>query len=499
MLHIGIDCGTQGTKALLWDAHNKKVLATSYATYDVISERVGQKEQNPELWIAAMGKTVREVLARSQTSPDKIGGIGISGQQHGLVLLDEHDALLRPAKLWCDTEPEQELVAFKARFLAEQGIRLEEALSIHVPVAFTLAKLLWVQAHEPQLFCRVQKILLPHEYINYWLTGRYCSEYGDASGTGLFNTTLRCWSASVAETVHSELYAKLPPLIASHEAAGELSEKAALLLGLTPGITVASGGGDNMMAALGTGNTREAVLTMSLGTSGTLFTHTQQPFSAVSDPDINGFCSSTNGWLPLISTMNVTNAVNAISQLLSVKLDEREALLRQSLPGAGGVYCFPWFTGARFPNIPSATASFHGITTENFKKENLLRCVVEAVTFKLCKGIEHFEKQGLYFNEIRLTGGGAKSDIWCQLVADVSGLPVVRPRVTEAAALGAALQSQWCQARETCDDPQCTLQSLVKETFNDYAEHIFKPDPNVHPQYRALYETFHARMKAFIT
>lgn len=499
MLHIGIDCGTQGTKALLWDARNKKVLATSHASYGLISDRVGQKEQDPTLWFEAMQKTVKDVLVVSQTSPDAVRGIGISGQQHGLILLDKHDVLLRPAKLWCDTEPEQVLKTFKTRFNEAHHISLEDALSIHVPVAFTLAKLLWVKEHEPDLFSRMQKIFLPHEYINYWLTGRYCSEYGDASGTGLFNTLQRCWSRCVAEAVDRELYAKLPPLIGSHEAAGFLSAKAAHFLGLTPGITISSGGGDNMMAALGTGNVTDGVLTMSLGTSGTLFTHTRQPFNTVSDADINGFCSSTNGWLPLVSTMNVTNAVNAVCQLLSIKLEEREDILRQSTAGAGGLYCFPWFNGARFPNIPSAMASFHGITTENFTRENLLRCVVEAVTFKLCKGIKHFEDLGLRFKEIRLTGGGAKSDFWCQMVADIAGLPVFRQRITEAAAFGAALQSQWCQAQQPSQDPQISLQSVVADIFSEDASQVYAPDPIVHSHYRKLYDVFHLRMRSLIS
>lgn len=498
MIYLGIDCGTQGTKAILWDPQKISIISSAYHSYDVISSHHGRKEQDPDLWMNAVQVTVRQAIADSFISPQQIGAIGVSGQQHGLTLLDHNDHVLCPARLWCDTEPATDLQKFLSSFSVHNPKSIHDLTGIHIPVAFTLAKLIWAKNHQPDIFSQIDKILLPHEYINFRLTGNYCAESGDASGTGYFDTKNRCWSKEIIDNIAPHLYEKLPQIISSEMPAGFLLPQAAQLLGLSPGIPVSSGGGDNMMAAIGTGNISPGILTLSLGTSGTLFTCTDSQIENKQRPDINSFCSSTNSWLPLISTMNVTNAVNAFRSILDISLDEFEEVLDNSTPGAGGLYCFPWLNGSRYPDVPEAMGSLHGITTANFNKPNLLRCVVEGATYKICKGIEEFQQQGLKFNQIRVIGGGSKSAIWCQMIADITGLDVMRPPVTEAAALGAALQAQWCHENILLPEQPIGLESILPEFLNMSQGDLFQSDQDVHNDYVIFFNKYHERLEKII-
>lgn len=491
MIYAGIDCGTQGTKVILWDARQKKIIASSYLTYDVISTRPGQKEQDPTLWLAAIKDGMNAVFTQAKISPSAITGLGVSGQQHGLVLLDENHHLLRPAKLWCDTESVEDLSNFLSEFELKHHETVSACTGINIPVAFTIAKLLWVKNHEPDIFSAIHKICLPHEYINLWLTGNHFAESGDASGTGYFDSFNRCWSRDIVDFIDPDLFKKLPFLIQSHEPAGYLTDNAAQVLGLPAGISVSSGGGDNMMSAIGTGNITQGLLTMSLGTSGTLFTHTERQVDSRKQTDINSFCSSSNGWLPLVSTMNVTSAVNSFRHLLDVPIEEFEDYIKQSLPGSAGLYCFPWFNGSRFPDAPHMKASLHGMTSSNFTKPNLLRCVTEGVTYKICKGIDEFRCQGLVFRQIRVIGGAAKSATWCQMIADISGLDVIRPAVTEAAAFGAALQAQWCKENSESPERFIPLSEILPPFLVDSEGDIFTPDRQQQEIYQKLYYKYH--------
>lgn len=493
-MYLGIDCGTQGTKVLLWDAETERVVASSYHTCELISDRPGQKEQHPAAWLDAIKKGVQAVIARAAIAPEQIAAMGVSGQQHGLVLLDEQDVLIRPAKLWCDTETVPELNAFLTRFNAAMGAPVAHFTGIHIPVAFTLAKLLWVKEHEPEAYQRIAKLFLPHEYVNYWLTGHYCAEYGDASGTGWFDTYNRRWCKEVVDAIDPQLMAKLPPLIEAHQPAGYLSAASAALLGLPEGIPVSSGGGDNMMSAIGTGNIAPGILTMSLGTSDTLFTHAAQQTETQHHPDINAFCSSSGGWLPLVSTMNVTNAINAFREVMDIPLAEFENYLNNSEPGAGGLWCYPWLNGARLPNRPDATASVMGITSRNFNKANLLRSVVEGVTFKLCKGIEIFQQCGLHFDQLRVIGGGANSRAWCQLIADISGIEVIRPTVSDAGALGAALQARWCNENLQQPGEMIALHEILPASLRDIGRDAILPCPQQRAIYQPIYARYHQNM-----
>lgn len=458
-MFIGIDCGTQSTKAIVWNSDTKKIIGIGAAKYSVLMHRAGCQEQKVQWWIDALINAVREALVSAKINAKDIKAIGVSGQQHGLVALDHQDQVIRDVKLWCDTEGTHALEKFESK----QLYPLHKELGIHVPVAFTIAKLLWLKQSEPHLFARIRKVLLPHEYINFWFTGNYRAEHGDASGTGYFNTYNRSWSQSVLNQLNFHHDFTLPELIQSHEPAGVIKPAIADLFGFNHHVIISSGGGDNMMAAIGTGNTSENKLTISLGTSGTAYSHTYQQIDTEAFPDINAFCSSTNGYLPLVSTMNVTSATEKFRELFQVDLNTFEQLISAASLGSEGVRILPYLNGARLPNKPQAKASVHGLTMMNMNRENILRALVEGVSYNLVAGIRLFRQNKMRFQSATLVGGGARSSCWRQIIADMTGLEINVPQETEAAALGAALQAQWCHLSESSSS--LSIQQLCDESI----------------------------------
>ncbi|MEZ1314773.1 xylulokinase [Pseudomonas fluorescens] len=445
-LYLGIDCGTQGTKAIILDAASGQVLGEGAAAHTLITAANGRREQDTTQWLEAFKLATRRALLDANVDGQAILGIGVSGQQHGLVLLDDQGHVLRPAKLWCDTESTPQNQRLLAYLGGETGSL--ERLGVVIAPGYTLSKLLWTKEHHPEVFSRIAHILLPHDYLNHWLTGRSCSEYGDASGTGYFNVRTRQWDLQLLRDIDpsGHLEAALPQLIEAHEPVGTLLPAIAQELGLNPWARVSSGGGDNMMGAIGTGNIQPGAITMSLGSSGTVYAYADQP-RVSPDASVATFCSSSGGWLPLICTMNLTNATGAVRELLDLDIAQFNALVAQAPIGAEGVSLLPFFNGERVPALPHATGSLTGLTMTNLTKANLCRAVVEGTTFGLRYGLDLLRNNGLQSRSIRLIGGGSKSPVWRQIVADIMNTPVVCTRHSEAAALGAAIQAAWCTAR----------------------------------------------------
>ncbi|EHY79302.1 xylulokinase [Stutzerimonas stutzeri ATCC 14405 = CCUG 16156] len=446
-MFLGIDCGTQGTKALLFDAASGRVLGQGSAAHTLISGANGRREQDVTQWTTAFATATKAALTEAGVDGREVLGIGVSGQQHGLVTLDRDGRVLRPAKLWCDTESATENQRLLDWLGGEQGSL--QRLGIVIAPGYTVSKLLWMKEQHPALFARIAHILLPHDYLNYWLTGRCVSEYGDASGTGYLDVRTRQWAFDILRYVDpsGRLEAALPELIEPHQPVGRLRPELAGRLGLNSQAIVASGGGDNMMGAIGTDNIRPGAITMSLGTSGTLYAFSGEPRISP-QPSVATFCSSSGGWLPLICTMNLTNANAAIRDLLELDLDAFNALVAQAPIGCEGITMLPFLNGERVPALPQASASLHGLTTENLTRANLCRAVVEGVTFGLRYGLDLLRESGIRSERIQLIGGGAKNPLWRQIVADMMATPVVCTRHSEAAALGGAIQAAWCHARQ---------------------------------------------------
>jgi xylulokinase len=444
MYALGIDSGTQGTKALVVDFKGK-VLGRGYGAHRFIPNlRLGESEQDPAVWVRAMGRALRAAVAQADIKTRDIVCLGISGQQHGFVPLDRSGRPLRPAKLWNDTSTVEETEMILHRLGGQRGCIRK--IGISLAVGYTASKVLWLKKHEPRRYGRLATVLLPHNYLNFWLTGRAVMEYGDASGTGFMDIRRRTWSREAVEAVDPALADKLPALVHPAEPAGRVSPRAAAALGLGR-VLVSSGGGDNMMAAIGTGNVSPGMCTISLGTSGTIFSFAPRPFV---DPrgEIAAFCDSTGGWLPLLCTMNVTNTTEYLKSVLRLSNEGLESIARRAPAGSGDLIFLPFVDGERIPALPLASGVIFGLNRRTFNAAYLARSVIEGTVLNLGYGFGRLKALGLYPTEIRATGGGANSRLWLQVVADAFRVPVVRTTEPEAAAYGAALQSIWTYERE---------------------------------------------------
>ena len=442
---IGIDSGTQSTKTILLDADSGEVIASASEHYDLIEGLpAGHKEQHPADWIAAIRYGIKTVLETSGVDRAAVKGIGVSGQQHGFVALDENDQVIRPAKLWCDTATSTECETIIGSLGGLE--KTIAAVGNGVPAGFTASKILWLKNHEPENFARLRSILLPHDYINFWLTGRKTMECGDASGTALLDVRNRAWSKAAIDAIDPSVAKMLPELIASDDIAGTLRAELSAEFGLSADVIVSSGGGDNMMGAIGTGNVASGVVTVSLGTSGTIYACADKP---VVDPqgEVAAFCDSTGKWLPLVCTMNVTVATEMVRERFKLSHDELSEAAALVPAGNDGLMLIPFFEGERTPNVPEGTGVYFGLRDKTFSVAHFARAAMEGTTLGLNYGLNRLRELGINPTEIRATGGGAKSAVWRQILADVFNAEVVCVASEEGAAVGAAVQAVWALAK----------------------------------------------------
>lgn len=440
---LGIDCGTASTKALLLDATTSAIVAIGRAEHELLEGKDGTREQRPEWWIDATIRAVHGALGTAARDGDtaQVCGIGVSAQQHGLVALDSDDRPLRPAKLWNDTTTVDQCERLTER-LGGRAEVLRLTGNLFLP-GYTAPKIAWLMEHESETYKRSRRFCLPHDYLDLWLTGVFATEPGDASGTAYLDVRERSYSEPVLAALDEARDWKeaLPPLVPSRSVLGQLREEAAARLGLAWDIPVAAGGGDNMCSAIGVGATRPGPVVVSLGTSGTAFAYSPAP---AIDPDgeAAAFCDSTGGWLPLACTLNCTGATDWVCHLVGLDRAGFEATLGAADPGASGLTFLPYLDGERTPDLPHAAGTFAGLRTSHGSRD-LVRAVAEGVTLGLRYALDALRRAGVEPSDVTLVGGGARSDAWAQLVADVLVLPVARPPEVEAAALGAALQARW--------------------------------------------------------
>ena len=439
MYAIGIDSGTQGTKVLIVDFDGKIVSSGRASHRFVEGLKPGESEQDPKIWIEALEKALGQALKKADIRPQDIVSLGISGQQHGFIPLDEKGHPIRPAKLWNDTSTAQE-----AEIIIESlGGKTSyiQKLGINLAVGYTASKILWLKRHEPDNYNKLSTVLLPHNYINYVLTGRAHMEFGDASGTGLMDIKECQWNMETIDAIDPELKAKLPDLSHPSEPVGYLRKEIAQKFGMAK-VLVGSGGGDNMMGAVGTGNVKFGLCTLSLGTSGTISSYFAKPCVDLQG-EIASMCDSTGGWLPLLCTMNVTNTTEYLKALLKLSNEDLEGLGSKAPAGAERLIFLPFIDGERVPVLPHASGVFFGLNRINFNAPHMTRAVMEGTILNVGYGFARMKSLGLIPSEIRATGGGSKSKLWLQIVADILQNPVHTLEEEEAAAFGAAIQSIW--------------------------------------------------------
>lgn len=437
-LVAGIDAGTQSLKIVVYDPAGRRLVASTSSPLDLTSGADGSREQHPADWVAALHACFHAIEPKVRS---RITALAVSGQQHGFVAVDAAGEVLAPAKLWCDTSTSAECVQIMD---AVGGAARSIALAGNpVLTGYTASKLPWTRTHRPEAYARLATILLPHDYLNFVLTGERFCEYGDASGTGWLDVRTRTWSSPLLRATDPERdLAACLPRIAAPEEMLDIDPAIAAALGLRATVKVAVGGGDNMMAAIGTGCVVPGRLAMSLGTSGTLFAYSDTP---VIDPDGKwaAFCSSTGGWLPLICTMNCTVVTEQVADAFGFSTRYADGHLRATSPGADGLVMLPFLNGERTPDLPLGKGVLAGLDTANMTPAHFYRAAVEGATYSLKYGYDAFVRAGMRFERIVLTGGGSNSAQWRQLVADVFGLPVDVPTQSEGAAFGAALQALW--------------------------------------------------------
>ena len=483
----GIDTGTQSTKVVVYDYESRTIVAEGSAAHELISRNDGTREQEASWWIDAIRESFSQIPAEIRQT---IGAVGVSGQQHGFVPVDADGEVLYPVKLWCDTSTAAECGEITESFGGGDEL-LEKAGNLVLP-GYTASKILWLKKNHRELYDRMAKILLPHDYINWYLTGEYTMEYGDASGTALLTVGTREWNTELLAALDPdrELSECLPRLIGPQEKAGLVTEKTAAEFGIPAGIPVSSGGGDNMMGAIGTGTVSSGVLTMSLGTSGTIYGYSNTPVI-----DRNGslaaFCSSTGGWLPLLCTMNCTVASELTRTLFEKGVKEFDGTAEQAPAGAEGVLMLPFFNGERTPNFPNGKGCIVGLDNANYREANISRAAMESAIFGLKMGLDAFISLGYEPKEVRLIGGGANSPFWRQIAADILDLPVVIPVVKEAAAFGAALQALWCLEGEGA-----SIEAIAGEHIGLDERKGCVPDAADAAAYKEIYARYSAYVEA---
>ena len=489
MLLIGVDCGTQGTKAVVFDSDAGIVRGKGYCTHKLIAKEDGTREQNPAWWISAASDAIRQSIAKAGVSGHDIVSLAVSGQQHGLVLLDSKGQPLRSAKLWNDTSTTQDnedLIA-EAGGLSEVWKRIGTAF----PVGYTASKVRYVAKREPELYSMVKHILLPHDYLNYWLTGEYATEGSEVSGTGYYSVMDRAYSSHMMDLIDSSgiLSSSVPRIVPWERPLGYLQTEVAEELGLKPGIPIAAGGGDNTMSAIGTAVFTPDSSTLSLGTSGTVCLASSKIDGEI-DPLLQIYSVLDDQWLATCCTLNATNASTSIQELFGLSTKAFDVAMGKAEIGSGGVLVAQFFGGERMPPLPRSDCYIKHLTTLNCNKENIIRATAEAVVFTLKWG---FDKMARSFGEpssLVITGGGGNSEPWRKIVADVFNKDVRSLISDEGGALGAAIQALYLMEKLGGSKESLSDLSTRYVLFDD--SKLALPDERNHSRYMEVFQNWKA-------
>jgi xylulokinase len=455
---LGIDVGTSGSRVVIVDEHGRVIASATAEHAPFASPKTAWAEQDPEDWWRATCDAIRTAVTKNEPHASSIRAIGLSGQMHGSVLLDESGKVVRPAIIWCDQRTEAE-----ARWLTETlgAPRLLALTSNPALTNFTLTKLLWVRAHEPAAWQRVRHVLLPKDFVRLRLSGEYATDVADASGTLMLDVVRRRWSQEMIEAAGIDSTI-LPRVFESPDICARLTAKAAAETGLVEGTPIVAGAGDQAAGAIGMGITRPGAVSVTIGTSGVVFAATDRP---ALDPNgrLHTFCHAIpDRW----HVMGVTQAAGLSLRWLREQLglksqgDEAYALMTREAkaiePGADGVLWAPYLMGERTPHLdPNIRAALTGLAATH-TRGHIVRAVLEGVAFSLRDSFTIFDELGVPVRRVRLGGGGARSSLWREIQANVYGHAVETVEADEGAAYGAALLAGvgagvWPSVDEACD------------------------------------------------
>lgn len=488
-MDIGIDIGTSEVKALLLD-EAQRVVGMAHAALPISRPAPLWSEQDPHDWWRATLATLAELRSAHPAAYAEVRGIGLSGQMHGATLLDAQDRVLRPAILWNDGRSGAQCAELERREPASRRITGNIAMP-----GFTAPKLLWVREHEPEVFAAVRRVLLPKDFVRLQLTGEAVSDLSDAAGTLWLDVAQRCWSAAMLEATGLAI-GQMPRLVEGNQASGALRPAMAAQLGLSGTVVVAGGAGDNAASAAGLGVVAPGQAFLSLGTSGVFFV-ANAAFSPAPERAVHAFCHCFPGTWHQMSVM--LSAASCLSWLRGVAHADSEAQLideAQTVPDDedGRPLFLPYLSGERTPhNDPQASGVFFGLT-HGTTRAQLARAVLEGVAFAFADGQDALLAGGARIDEVALVGGGSRSALWAQILADTLGRPLVRHRDAEVgAALGAARLARLARGRESIAEV-CIAPPLLDR---------FEPDPGRHAalagrlrKFRQLYGALAPHMHA---
>ncbi len=480
---LGIDVGTGGTRALIIDEHGKVLASAIHEHQPFASPHAGWAEQDPADWWHAAQQAIRAVIEKAGISADEIGGIGLAGQMHGAVLLDENDAVLRPALIWCDQRTQPECDWLNKTIGAE---RIVELTSNPALTNFTLTKLLWVSTHEPETWKKFRRLLLPKDYVRFCMTGEHAIDVAEASGTLLLDVAHRCWSKEMLEATGIDANS-LPPVFESQEVVGHITPEAARLTGLKAGTPVVAGAGDQAAGALGMGIVRPGDVSATIGTSGVVFAATDQPFLEPKGR-LHTFCHAIPGrW----HVMGVTQAAGLSLRWFKDTFgatgagDPYDLLAAEAAnvpAGSEGVLWTPYLMGERAPHLdPEARATLTGLQAHH-RRGHIIRAIMEGVAFSLNDTFTLLAELHVPVNAVRLGGGGARSPLWRQIQADIYGQTVEIVEAEEGAAYGGALLAGvgtgvWATVDDACRDvvrirqkiqPDPAPKALLQKQYSRY-------------------------------
>lgn len=486
---IGIDVGTSGVKTLLVDERGA-VVTGALSEYPMATPYPNWAEQDPADWWKATQETLAEVVRTSRVDPASIAAIGFSGQMHSSVLLDAQDNVLRPSMLWCDTRTTEQC-RWITRTVGED--RLAAYVSNPALEGFTAPKLIWVRDHEPEVYDRIRRVMLPKDYIRFRMTGEYAMEVSDAAGTLLFDVRNRRWSHELMNAIGlpSEV---MPPVYESIDVCGHVTQAVAEATGLKAGTPVVGGGADNTCGAVGAGIVREGRVLASLGTSGVVFAHTDEVHV---DPQmrVHTFCHSVPHRWYLMGVMlfaggsfrwfrdtlgTLESSAGRLTGIDPYELLTREAA--QAPAGSEGLIFLPYLMGERTPHKDAnAKGVLFGLTARH-NRACVVRSVIEGITYAMRDSIEIMRGLGVPLDQIRTTGGGARSALWRQIQADIYGAEVVTINAEEGPAYGAALLA--AVGAGLFPDVETATDHLVQVTTRT------EPDKEAVDRYEAYYQTF---------
>ena len=496
---LGVDIGTSGTKTILIDASGK-ILAEASASYPLSHPKPLWSEQDPEHWWKAVVKTVKAVVKKAKVRPAAVKAIGLSGQMHGSVFLDKDDKVIRPALLWNDQRTAAECAEIES--LAGGRSALIKMVANPALTGFTAPKILWLRNNEPKNYDKLKRVLLPKDDVRRRMTGEYATDVSDASGMLLLDVAKRDWSTPLLRKLQfdREMFAEV---YESEDVTGNLKKDAAKALGLTTDCLVVGGAGDCAANALGTGVVSSGSLSMSMGTSGVMFVHSDE---MKVDPSgrLHTFCHAVRDkWHMMGVTLTAAGALNWYVETMAKELAAKKSIdpfktlitaASKVAPGSEGLFFLPYLAGERTPHAdPDARGCFVGLTLKH-ERAHLTRAILEGVAYAMRDSLDILQSMGVPVKQIRASGGGAQSEVWRKIQAGVMGQPVVRINAEQGPAFGVALLAatgagEYKSVTKAC---KATIKVVEKTPASKKATKFYD---QAFPVYQDLYQSLKGNFK----